>query len=171
MAHHAWLLGLGFLCMAGCASGTSDGGELGVADEEQELSSASLRSLTHVQTTLSEEGTIELAYAPGAGGYPATVIPFEAAELGADVKGDVEVEVSGDFPSNARLLIVNDQFRVLAQGRTARADGLRVQTEGTSTLGVGRLSIRDPQRGSKILIRDSRWDRPMNFNVKVDVRR
>ncbi len=164
-----------FGCLAlGCASASSDESEdaraRGASSDEQELSASTLRARAHIQRTVREEGSSELTYEPSA--YPANTIPYEGLELGFTPEGAIEVDVAGEFPSTARVLVVDDTDRVIASGRTELQTGIRTQTdEPGQRLGVARLRV--PRAGGKsgleVLVRDARWDRTMSFSV--DVRR
>ena len=152
----------------GCASSAPDDTSNAASSEEQELSASTLRARSHIQLSLPEAGDRELTYEPNA--YPNDVIPYEGLEIGFVPEKALEVTVTGAFPSTARILVVDSEYRVLASGRTEREVGTRVRTEGQG-VAVARVAV---PRGvgvsnMKVLVRDARWDRTMKFNV--DVRR
>lgn len=177
MIRPAYLVRLGVfgsLALTGCASASSDEASevaaAGTSSEEQELSASTLRARAHIQLTVREEGSSQLTYEPS--GYPANTIPYEGLELGFTPEGSIEVDVAGDFPSTARVLVVDDAYRVIASGRTELQTGIHTQTdEPQQLLGVARLRVprAGGKSGLKVLVRDARWDRTMNF--RVDVRR
>lgn len=168
---------LGLVLVTGCASSSSRSDQTGTnADDAEALSIATLRASTNVQTSLESEGVKTLSYAPTEEGYPSG-IPFEAVELGFTPGGDLEVDVSGTFPSTAKIYVVDDSFHILARGKTAiesAGDGVATQTLTTETprpVSVAHLSVAQAEGISKlkVLVRDSQWDRPMTFDVGARV--
>jgi hypothetical protein len=93
--------------------------------------------------------------------YTASVRPL-GGETGAAVGPDIDalqsVAVSGDFPGTPRVLVVDEGFRIVA--RTTAV----TQLDGTE---VATLAV--PRSAGKrfVLIRDGRWSRPMDFQVRV----
>lgn len=160
----AWM-GLGVALLAGCAGAPPSDSDIS-ADDDAALSTSELRERSHIQTTLAREGTTELDYDPGRPSYKG--IPYEGAELGF-AGGSLSIEVAGEFPSTARVLVVDQDFHVLARAKTERGSGVKVQTNGAASLGVAKLAVANAPINGKILVRDAKWDRAMTF--RVDVRR
>ncbi len=155
---------------AGCAA--SD-----VSNEETEESAdelnGGLRHITILKGTMNETGSITVAYEPHAYA-PTRHIPFLAVELtdaedapaatsdavrpqNGRIGGPLAVSVAGDFPGAPRVLVTDENFRVLAAGR------------GVATETGAQASVVVPSHTGKklVLVRDMLWVKPMTFEVNV----
>lgn len=148
----------------GCAVENTDDA---TASDEEALSTADLQALSNIQKEVRAEGEVELHYSPVPAAYRGAPIKFEGVSVALEGTGEEEVEVSvaGRFPSYARVLVVDRDYHIVAQAKTSTEAGLRVQTDGPA-LGVAKMRVVVPS-GGRILIRDRRWDREMDFRVGV----
>lgn len=161
----AWM-GLGLALLVGCAGAPGSDATVSTDDDEAALSTAELKERSHIQTTLDAEGAVELDYDPGRPSYKG--IPYEGATI-AFGEGPITIDVAGEFPSTARILLVDQDFHVIARAKTERQSGLKVQTAGVAALGIAHLAVQNAPQNAKVLVRDAKWDRSMTF--RVDVRR
>ncbi len=132
-----------------------------------------LRQITIVKGSMTEAGTITVAYEPNAYA-PTSYVPFLAVELtpaddapAAATTGALRpmnaeaapltVAVAGDFPGSPRVLVTDENFRVLAA------------TRGTATETGDQASLVVANRPGKklVLVRDMLWVKPMTFEISV----
>lgn len=149
--------------------------------EETEVSAdelnGGLRDITIVKGSMTEAGTITVAYEPHAYA-PTRHVPFLAVELNPaedDAPADpnatsagalrpmngeaapLTVSITGDFPGSPRVLVTDERFRVLAAAR-----GVATETGDQASLVVAN------RPGKKlVLVRDMLWVKPMTFEVTV----
>ena len=147
----------------GCAAPATELADGETASTEDALSAGSLRQRTALDRAVvlgATEGAVRVDYVPAAtADYvgPAAALPFEAVHFDASPTSAV-VEVAGDFPSSAMVVVTDDQFRVLSVARTtAAAEGV-LQT---------RLRVPGGAGGRFVLVRDPLWSKPMAFDVRV----
>lgn len=145
----------------------------GVSDSEDAQASAdelsSLRGLAVTGGAVEVGGSVTVKYEPSA--YDGNArLPFLAIEIvpqgGAakglrpanrELGGATNIAVSGEFPGSPRVLVVDDQFRVLGG------------TDGISDPAGGQRADLAVEGGTPrfVLVRDLRWIRPMSFTVDV----
>jgi len=136
-----------------------------------------LRNITIVKGSMSETGTLTVAYEPHAYA-PTRYVPFLAVELNPaeedERASDAEestgtlrpmngeampltVNVAGDFPGSPRVLVTDENFRVLGSAR-----GIPTERGDEATVVVTN------RPGKKfVLVRDMLWVKPMTFDVTV----
>ena len=152
---------------------SDDSAEATVADE---LSTSKLRSMTALKGSVAGGATVTVDYLGSDAPYPVAV-PFLAVEIlpapaqspttnaNAGVRprnGEISalqtITVQGDFPGTPRVLVVDENFSVLA-GASAT----------TLPNGSETATINTPRSAAKrfVLVRDGRWSRPMQFSVTV----
>lgn len=148
------------------------------ASADEIVSNGGLRSITIMKGSVAEGGQVEVAYEPSL--YePSPILPFLAIEIlpatafepdQGDNGGNggirpqnnafktMNVSVTGDFPGSPRVLVVDEEFRVLA-----------ATTGTTNEFGQDQANLVVPATGGKkmILVRDLRWVRPMSFMVNA----
>lgn len=156
--------------------------ETGASADEIITNSGGLRSITIMKGAVAEGAQVEVAYEPSL--YePSTTLPFLAIEIvpptaieadqgdnGGSIRPQnndalfinsnktMNISVTGDFPGSPRVLVVDENFRVLAG------------TNGTTNeFGQDQANLVVPATGGKkmILVRDLRWVRPMSFMVNA----
>jgi hypothetical protein len=154
--------------------------ETGASADEIITNSGGLRSITIMKGAVAEGAQVEVAYEPSL--YePSSTLPFLAIEIvpptaieadqgnngGPSIRPQnndafmpktMNVSVTGDFPGSPRVLVVDENFRVLAG------------TNGTTNeFGQDQANLVVPATGGKklILVRDQRWVRPMSFMVNA----
>jgi hypothetical protein len=164
-----------------CAADNSATQEDTGASADEIISNAGgLRNMTIVKGAVAEGGQVEVAYEPSL--YePSATLPFLAIEIvpkaaiapdqgtngpgGGGIRPQnnafgqtMNVSVTGDFPGSPRVLIVDENFRVLAG-----TNGM------TNEFGQDQANLVVPATGGKkmILVRDQRWVRPMSFMVNA----
>ena len=141
-------------------------------EESADELNGGLRDITIIKGSMTEAGTITVAYEPAV--YPgARPVPFLAVELPATedaaattgealrpMNGDavpLTVDVAGDFPGSPRVLVTDENFRVLAATR-----GVATETGDQASLVVAN------RPGKKlVLVRDMLWVKPMTFEISV----
>jgi hypothetical protein len=152
---------------SGCAA--SDASAEEVEESADELSTTTLRDITIVKGSMTEAGTITVAYEPSL--YtPSRHVPFLAVELPAEAVREsanlrpmngptapLSVNVAGDFPGAPRVLVTDENFRVLAGTRA-------VSTENGEEASLA-LNTRPGKK--LVLVRDMLWVKPMTFTVSV----
>lgn len=166
------------LVAGGCAAesypeGDVTNGKGPVQIDESDVTS--LRSVTAFAGKVGEGGEVTVEYRKDpyiAAGFK--TIPFLAYEITAEVEAagairtqngrDLgaaaaqQITVRGDFPSQPRVLVVDESFRVLAAANaTTGEDG-----HETATLSAPKVNQR-----RFVLIRDGRWSMPMTFDIRV----
>lgn len=159
--------------LGGCAADTSSGETAAPADdgaEVDELNATSLRGSTAIKGTVATGSTVTLQYDRSDRLYPRS-IPYLAVEIvdppaangelhtmTGELLGAQSITVHGDFPGKPRVLVVDAAFRPIA---SAVAQTL---PDGTSQATL------DVERGAGkrfVLVRDTRWSKPMEFQVGV----
>lgn len=163
-----------------CSEDVLPGADEGEAADE--VAGETLRDLTVVrgQVNLGERTTV--AYEPSSPAYSGAAargkLPFLAVEIvnpaavsatnpsagalrpqngKARVGASTTVSVKGSFPGAPRVLVVDENFKVLG-ATTARAeDGLDVAT----------LTAPDTGKKRFVLVRDALWVKPMTFDVAI----
>jgi len=154
--------------LPGCAAHDTSEDTDSSADE---LTSSSLRDVTIVSGAVAEGAEVTVAYQPDP--YTTTKrVPFLAVELvaaplSAEATSDIRtmggenqplsVSIDGNFPGSPRVLVVDQDFHVLAA------------TSGVTTETGDHAIVTVPNTpGNKfILVRDMRWVLPMNFQVRA----
>jgi len=148
----------------GCAAPTTESAEGDVESTEDALSSSSLRQRTalgRAHVLGAAQGEVQVDYVPTASTeYAAGAVAFEAVHFDASARSAV-VEVAGDFPSSATVVVTDDQFRLMAVAQTSAS---------ASGLSEARLRVPAGRGGRFILVRDPLWSKPMAFNVSVVTR-
>ena len=173
------VVALGGVALVGCAA--DDVSANAPADdgaEVDELNSSSLRASTAMKGSVAAGGTLTLQYDREDAEYPRK-IPYLAVEIvaapathaqsadpgalhalgGGTVGGAGQsISVEGDFPSTPQAVLVDGNFKVLA-----RAAGV------TQPDGSDRIDLQASREANRrfLLIRDTRWSKPMSFRVKV----
>ena len=149
---------------AACAEPTGDAAEGAAESTEAALSPRSLRQRTALERARvlgAAEGEMRVDYVPSTAqpDYFGAVeaLPFEAVQFEAST-APVTVEVSGDFPSSATVVVTDEHFRVMTVARTSAS------AEGISE---ARLRLPSGTGGRFILVRDPLWSKPMAFDVSV----
>jgi len=145
--------------LQGCASNTSSDPAPVVVNESD---AASLRAATDLEGTLAVGSAITLSYERKA---EYTSIPYLAVDIihaapDATKEGSPmqSVSVKGKFPGTPRILVVDENFAIVAQSTTAT-----LQDDGTSL-----ATVSSPRSGTRtILVTDKLWSLPMSFEVKV----
>ena len=145
-------------------------------EESADELNGGLRHITIMKGSMTETGSITGAYEPNA--YATTRhVPFLAIELTPGeataraeetVAGGVRpmngqagskltINVEGDFPGSPRVLVTDENFRVLAA------------TRGVATEAGARAPVVLPNHTGKklVLVRDMLWVTPMTFEVSV----
>lgn len=147
--------------LAGCTSNTSsDPAAAPVVVNESDA--ASLRAATDVEGTLAVGSAITLTYERKA---EYKTIPYLAVDVIADattIKKTAApmqaISVHGKFPGTPRILVVDENYAIVAQSTTAV-----VQDDGTSI-----ATVESPRTGTRtVLVIDKLWSLPMSFEVKV----
>lgn len=154
------------LCFAACAAPSA--GEDTEIGSTSESGLTSLSSMLRAETALDraraldvESGSVAVEYAPSP--YePAEGrrLAFEAVTFEANGESEAtEINVAGDFPSAATVIVTNDRFEPLAVSRTTRS----------ATSGLAEAALRVPAgEGQRfVLVRDPKWVKPMTFEVSV----
>lgn len=167
------------LVAAGCAAdtdpeGDTSNGKAPVQIDESDVTS--LRSVTAFAGKVGEGGEVTVEYRKDpyiAAGFK--TIPFLAYEITAETEtaGAIrtqngrnlgaeaprqEITVRGDFPSQPRVLVVDENFRVLAAANATTAE----DGHETATISAPKINAR-----RFVLIRDGRWSMPMTFDIRV----
>jgi len=158
----------------GCAADSTS--ESATSSDAQELKSMGLAIAAGAKVPIGETSTIR--YALDTIGYKLTtgLVPYMAFEIVkpaapyasgglATQNGNLRlqathhVSVKGPFPGTPRVLVVNQDMRVIA-----RAD-VEKQPDGTA-IAVANVAL--PDAGpSFIVVRDSLWSKPMEFEINV----
>lgn len=161
--------GLTLACVGACTTEAEDH----PVSSEDDLSESALRSAVVLKGSVQAGESITLDYKPSA--YPGKpgVVPFLAVELlppaesaaptalgpqsaNISTTSTLDVKLEGDFPGTPRLLVVDENFRVLASARAAQIDGLE------------QISVTVDGHGKKfVLVRDMLWVAPMNFQIST----
>jgi len=147
-------------------------------EESADELNGGLRHITIMKGSMSESGSITVAYEPNAYA-PTRHVPFLAIELtpgeatarseetgtvGGGVRPmngqtgtELTINVAGDFPGSPRVLVTDENFRVLAA------------TRGVPTEAGAQASVVLPNHTGKklVLVRDMLWVTPMTFEVSV----
>lgn len=148
---------------SGCASNSSSDSDKVAPAPIDERDSAALRDATYVEGSLPVGSAITIQYEREA---KYTRVPYLAVEIVADAVPVTdakaaelqEITVKGNFPGTPRLLVVDDQFRILASATTSvkQADGSQLAT----TLA--------PRQGTRmVIVHDALWSMPMSYEVRV----
>jgi hypothetical protein len=119
----------------------------------------SLRSRTRLAKVVEvqADGTSRVEYEPDAdAAYLGDAPAFEAVPFRAAAGAPLDITVGGDFPSNAQVVVTDADFRVVGVSTTQSA----LDHEAAS------ISVAAPGSGF-VLVRDLRWVRPMQFDVRV----
>jgi hypothetical protein len=170
----AVLLASGASSLGGCAADTTSEAPADNGAEVDELNATSLRASTAIKGTVAAGSSITLRYDRGDALYP-RAIPYLAVEIVAapapasaqgaggvhtrngEVIGGQAVTVSGNFPGRPRVLIVDESFKQLAS-----------TTAQTLADGTDQATFAVPREGKRfILVRDSLWSKPMQFQIGV----
>ena len=147
-------------------------------EESADELNGGLRHITIMKGSMTETGSITVAYEPHPyESGPGRRVPFLAIELTSEEHASEDapaaagavrptnretgaplaVTVEGDFPGAPRVLVTDENFRVLAATRG-------VQTE----LGAQASVVLPSHTGKKlVLVRDMLWVKPMTFEVSV----
>ncbi|MDB5215443.1 MAG: hypothetical protein JWO86_3370 [Myxococcaceae bacterium] len=159
---------------AACAADTSVNDAAPVDDgaEVDELNATSLRGSTAMKGTVAAGSTVTLQYDRSDRVYPRSV-PYLAVEIvdapvasssnglhpmnGELVNGQ-SITLHGDFPGRPRVLVVDADFKPIAS--------VVAQTlpDGTAQ---ATLDVARGQGKRFVLVRDTRWSKPMEFQVGV----
>jgi hypothetical protein len=159
-------------CASGCASETEPTTDDTIEEAVDELN-INLRDFAIVKATMTEAGTITVAYQPELYAPSTLRVPFLAIELppraetnpGANAGGIRPtngtasanvVRVEGDFPGAPQLVVTDGNFRPIATSR-----GRRTEVGAEAAIRVA------PNRGKFVLVRDQLWVKPMTFQVTV----
>jgi hypothetical protein len=173
-----------FAACAVLASACSDEVAPGADESEatDEVAGETLRDLTAVRGQVNFGERTTVAYEPSSPAYAGAAargkLPFLAVEIvsaaaasapsaSADalrpqngptrVGSSTTVSVKGAFPGAPRVLVVDENFKVLG-ATTARA---------VDELDVATLTAPDTGKKRFVLVRDALWVRPMTFDVTV----
>ncbi len=161
--------------IAGCSSESASHNEGEIDSAAEELNAASLRAATAFRGVVAPASVVTVAYEGASAPYPRAT-PYLAIEIASasesadgvgtrsvrPLAGEIlktqQVSVIGPFPSAPRVLVVDENFKVLARTTaTPQPDGRDVAT------------VVAPRNAGKrfVLVRDPRWSRPMSFDVAV----
>lgn len=140
-------------------------------DNTSEDDLTKLKDITVVETSMTTEGTITLAYEPDEYQNAKTRVPYLAIELPAastsstaslrpesgSMTMPLSVSVTGPFPSTPQIVVTDGAFQPIAnvRGHTT-ADGAEAALQTTATPGK-----------KFVLIRDKLWVKPMSFQVTI----
>lgn len=144
------------------------------ATEADELNTSKLRSMTAIKGSVAGGAALTVDYLGSDAPYPVAV-PFLAVEIlptpaqpttttsgvrprNGETGALQTITVQGDFPGTPRVLVVDEEFRVLSGANATTLPN------GTET-----ATITTPRSAAKrfVLVRDGRWSRPMQFSVNV----
>jgi hypothetical protein len=156
----------------GCAADTSTN-EAATPDDGaavDELNAVSLRGSTAIKGAVAAGATITLQYDRSDRLYPRSV-PYLAVEIvdapaaGGDLHtmsgglaGDQSITVHGDFPGKPRVLVVDGNFKTIASTVAQTLPDGTAQATLDVARGIGKRFV---------LVRDTRWSKPMEFEVGV----
>jgi hypothetical protein len=158
----------------GCAAdtGTNDAAPVADGAEVDELNATSLRGSTAMKGTLTVGSTVTLQYDRSDRLYP-RAIPYLAVEIvdapasgsgtalhpmnGELVNGQ-SVTVHGDFPGKPRVLVVDANFKTITSAVAQTLPDGTAQATLEVARGVGKRFV---------LVRDTRWSKPMEFEVGI----
>jgi hypothetical protein len=158
--------------LGGCAADTSVNDATPAADgaEVDELNASSLRGSTAIKGTVAAGSSVTLQYDRSDRLYPRSV-PYLAVEIvdaphaSAGVHpmtggalGGQSITVHGDFPGKPRVLVVDADWKPIT---SAVAQTL---PDGTAQ---ATLVVERGQGQRFVLVRDTRWSKPMEFQVGV----
>lgn len=151
------------LALAGCSSpATSDAS----ISEESELQAEKLESLSVVKGAMTPGDTKVVAYQPSEYG-PMDHVPYLAMEVTAKARlgnaaapEKLKVKIDGNFPGTPRLLVVDEEFNVLA-GTSG--------TPGGSRGSVAELEVLNTPGKKLVLVRDEGWVSPMEFELATEL--
>lgn len=149
-------------CAGPAEEQSSDTAALEATLKAQSIVKASIQKGQTVKISYDPESYDKNDYAPTAGlpFMAVRVLPSATPAIGSvrtqsNGKQTLNVSVKGDFPGSPRLVVVDDNFHVLAA------------TNGTSVGGsdVATIELPDLTSGFTVLVRDEIWVRPMEFEV------
>lgn len=140
-----------------------------------ELTNSSLKNVTILKGSMAEGASITVQYQPDL--YPTSYLPFLAIEITpaqqAAASGGLRtlngetgslaplsINVDGNFPGSPRVLVVDEEFHVLASANGVTTNG---GAHATVTIPQSRL----PNGKKLVLIRDRKWVLPMDFQVSA----
>ena len=157
---------------SGCAADTSTN-EAAAPDDGaavDELNATSLRGSTAIKGTVAAGTTLTLQYDRSDRLYPRSV-PYLAVEIvdapsangelhtmSGGLAGDQTISVHGDFPGKPRVLVVDGNFKTLANTVAQTLPDGTAQANLEVARGIGKRFV---------LVRDTRWSKPMEFEVGV----
>ena len=142
-------------------------------DDTSDSDLVALKSLSVVQRTITEGGTVVMEYEPDEyprdahGRVPYLAIEFAAPSAGISAaslhpmttttRAPLSVKVTGKFPSEPQIIVTDARFHALASTRGhVTADGAEALLTTTTSPGTKFILVRDPL-----------WVKPMNFQVTI----
>lgn len=165
----------GFLAsLPACAADASEEESTDLTADE--LTNSSLKNVTILKGSMAEGASVTVQYQPDL--YPTSYLPFLAIEItpaqqaAASTGGlrtlngetgalaPLSINVDGNFPGSPRVLVVDEEFHVLASANGVTTNG---GAHATVTIPQSRL----PNGKKFVLIRDRKWVLPMDFDVSA----
>jgi hypothetical protein len=144
-----------------CANETTSDTEQSRPAPVDERNAASLREATYLEASLPPGAasiTVQYVRKPEYKRVPYLAVEVLAPSApGAGASELQEITIKGEFPGTPRLIVVDEQFNVLAATTSAR------QPDGSSL-----ATTLAPRQGKRmVIVHDSLWSLPMSYDLTV----